>query len=273
MFPTDEAMAPGDLARAAEERGFDSLWFPEHTHIPASRRSPWPGGSELPREYSRTYDPFVALSMAAAVTTTIKLGTGVCLMVERDPIVTAKAVASLDHLSGGRVQFGVGGGWNLEEMENHGTDPARRWRVLRERVEAMKEIWMHDEASYDGEFVKFDRIWSWPKPMQKPHPPIVMGGDSPKTLERIVKYADQWMPILGRNPEPIGERIKRLQDLAAAAGRGPIPVGIFAAPANPKVIADLASQGVTTCLLALPPAPAETVLKVLDSHAALVATL
>lgn len=273
MFPTDEAMNPAELARAAEERGFESLWFPEHTHIPASRTSPWPGGPNLPREYTRTYDPFVALSMAAAVTTTIRLGFGVCLMVERDPITTAKAVASLDHLSNGRVDFGVGGGWNLEEMENHGTDPSRRWRLLRERVEAMKAIWTTDEASYDGEFVKFENIWSWPKPMQKPHPPVLMGGDSPKTLERIVKYCDEWMPILGRNPEPVANRIKHLQDLAAAAGRARIPVSVFAAPPNPQGLHELAEAGVSRCFLGLPPATADTVLKVLDSHQALIASL
>src|SRR4051794_7206944 len=157
IFPTEYTIKVTELARAAEDLGFESLWLPEHTHIPADRRTPWPGGAELPREYSHALDPFVALSAAAAVTTTLKLGTGVCLVVERDPITTAKEIATLDYLSNGRFLFGVGGGWNLEEMSNHGTDPARRWPLMRERILAMKEIWTHDEAQFHGEFVQFDR--------------------------------------------------------------------------------------------------------------------
>ena len=170
IFPTEYTIQPGRLARLAEERGFTRLFFPEHTHIPAARDTPYPAGGELPREYSHTYDPFVALAMAAAATERIKVGTGVCLVMERDPIVTAKEVASLDVLSGGRFLFGVGAGWNREEMANHGTDPRRRFSILRERVEAMKAIWTEDEASYAGEHVSFERIWSWPKPAQEPHP-------------------------------------------------------------------------------------------------------
>ncbi len=179
MFPTDYSMRPGEFARALEERGFESVWFPEHTHIPASRRSPWPGGANLPKEYWSGYDPFVALTIAATATTRLRLGTGICLVIERDPIITAKEVASLDRLSGGRFLFGIGGGWNAEEMENHGTEFKKRWRVLRERVAAMREIWTKEEAEFHGEFVNFDRIWSHPKPAQKPHPPIIMGGDGP----------------------------------------------------------------------------------------------
>src|SRR5919198_2739981 len=166
MFPTDYAVAPGELARMAEDRGFESLFFPEHTHIPASRRTPYPGGGDLPREYSHTHDPFVALTAAAAATERLLVGTGICLVIERDPITTAKEVASLDLVSGGRFLFGVGGGWNLEEMANHGTDPKRRWALLRERVLAMKRIWAEDEAEYHGELVNFDKLWSWPKPVQ-----------------------------------------------------------------------------------------------------------
>ncbi len=273
MFPTDEAISPVELAKAAEERGFESLWFPEHTHIPSSRISPWPGGPELPREYKRTYDPFVALSMAAAVTSTIKLATGVCLVIERDPITTAKSVASLDHLSNGRVLFGVGGGWNLEEMSNHGTDPSTRWKLLRERLEAMKAIWAEDEASYDGELVKFAKIWAWPKPAQLPHPPIVMGGDGPKTLARVVKLADEWLPIPGRSAEPFEDRIKMLQDLAAAAGRGRIPVGVFAARPDAAVLENYRTIGVDRAVLSLPPALADVVLPLLDSYKTLIDSL
>jgi probable F420-dependent oxidoreductase len=176
MFATHYAIRPDALARATEERGFESLWVPEHTHIPASRKSPWPGGPNLPKEYWHSYDPFVALATAATATTKLKLGTGICLVIERDAITTAKEVASLDHLSGGRFIFGIGGGWNAEEMENHGTPFKKRWRVLRERVLAMKAIWTQEEATYHGEHVSFERIWSYPKPAQKPHPPILMGG-------------------------------------------------------------------------------------------------
>src|SRR5690349_8837305 len=171
IFPTHDAIAPADVARLAEERAHESLFFPEHTHIPASRQSPWPGGRELPRKYAHTFDLFVAVTAAVAATTRLRVGSGICLVVERDPITTAKEVASVDYLSGGRFEFGVGAGWNREEMANHGTDPRQRMAVMRERVEAMKEIWTSDEASYAGEYVKFERIWSWPKPAQRPHPP------------------------------------------------------------------------------------------------------
>src|SRR2546423_1919274 len=193
MFPTDYAIAPADLGRLAEERGFESLWFPEHTHIPASRETPYPGGGELPPEYSHTHDPFVALAQVAAVTERLRVATGICLVIQRDPIVTAKEVASLDALSGGRFIFGVGAGWNREEMLDHGTDPGRRFGVMRERIEAMKAIWTSDEASYHGRYVDFDRIWSWPKPAQRPHPPIIVGGNGELVLERVVGYGDRRM--------------------------------------------------------------------------------
>nr|MBA2505176.1 TIGR03619 family F420-dependent LLM class oxidoreductase [Thermoleophilaceae bacterium] len=174
-FLTDYGVGAAELALMVEERGFESLLVPEHTHIPAHRATPYPAGGELPQEYSHTLDPFVALATAAAVTKELRIGTGICLAIEHDPIVLAKQVASLDHESGGRFIFGVGAGWNEEEMRNHGTDPARRFGVLRERVEAMKAIWSQDEASYHGDHVNFDGIWSWPKPVQKPHPPILLG--------------------------------------------------------------------------------------------------
>ena len=194
MFPTDYAIGPAELGRACEERGFDSLYYPEHTHIPASRETPFPGGGELPRMYTRLLDPFVSLSAVAAVTEKLRLGFGVCLVVERDPIVTAKEVATLDFLSGGRVDFGVGAGWNVEEMANHGTDPDKRFRLQRERVEAMKEIWTQDDAEYHGQLVDFDPLWSWPKPAQKPHPPILIGNNGPNALKRVLRYGDGWMP-------------------------------------------------------------------------------
>src|SRR5262250_3754491 len=195
MFSTDYAIAPHELAREAEARGFESVWFPEHSHIPTSRKSPWPGGAELPKFYYDTYDPFIAMGAAAVATKTIKLGTGVCLVVQRDPIHTAKEVATVDRLSGGRLLFGVGGGWNAEEMENHGTAFKTRWRLLRERVLAMKEIWTEREASYQGEFVRFEKIWADPKPIQKPHPPVLIGGDGAGTFDRIIEFGDGWMPI------------------------------------------------------------------------------
>jgi probable F420-dependent oxidoreductase len=198
MFSTDYAIHPAELGRAAEERGFESLLFPEHTHIPSSRSSPWPGGPNLPKEYWHTNDVFVALSFAAAATSTLRIGTGICLVIEHDPITLAKQVATLDALSGGRLIFGIGGGWNREEMENHGTDFTQRWDVLRERIAAMKEIWTKDEASYRGEHVSFDAIWSWPKPVQKPHPPILLGSGSARGRQRVVDYCDGWMPIAGR---------------------------------------------------------------------------
>src|SRR5918996_6287094 len=186
IFLTDEAADPATIARLVEERGFESLFLPEHPHTPASRRTPYPAGGELPRQYSRTYDPFVALTAAAAATSKLLLATGVCLVIERDPIITAKEVASVDRISGGRMLFGVGAGWNEEEMRNHGTDPRRRFGVMRERIEAMKEIWANEEASYHGRYVDFDPIWCWPKPLQQPHPPILVGGYGPKVLDRVL---------------------------------------------------------------------------------------
>jgi probable F420-dependent oxidoreductase len=192
MFATDYAIRPDELARACEERGFESVWFPEHTHIPTSRRSPWPVGGELPRDYWHTHDLFVSLMAAAAATRTIKIGSGICLVIERDPIVMAKEVASVDQLSSGRLLFGIGGGWNAEEMAHHGTPFQRRWKVLRERIEAMKAIWSQEAAEYHGEFVNFDPIWCAPKPLQKPHPPILLGTLSSQGLQRVVRYCDGW---------------------------------------------------------------------------------
>jgi probable F420-dependent oxidoreductase len=269
MFPTDYSIGPAELAKAVEERGFESLFLPEHTHIPTSRRTPWPGGAELPRDYSHTLDPFVALGAAAAVTESLRIGTGVCLVIERDPITLAKEVASLDFLSGGRFLFGIGAGWNEEEMENHGTDPAERWKLLRERVLAMKAIWAQDEAEFHGRFVDFDPIWSWPKPVQKPHPPIVVGGDGPHALQRVVEYGDEWMPIPGRSEIPLSQRIVELNRLAAEAGRGPIPVSIYGTLPQADVIEGYAEAGVERCIFWLPSTPAGEALPFLDRWAEL----
>jgi probable F420-dependent oxidoreductase len=267
MFPTDYSIPVVDLARAAEDLGFESLWLPEHTHIPADRRSPWPGGAELPREYSHALDPFLALTAAAAVTTQLRLGTGVCLVIERDPITTAKEVATLDHISGGRFLFGIGGGWNLEEMSNHGTDPKRRWALMRERIQAMQQIWSHDEAEFHGELVQFDRIWQWPKPVQKPHPPVIVGGNGPHTLRRVIDYGDEWMPIVGRGTQPVEERFGELADLAQAAGRAPIPITVWGVRPDLQAIDHFARLGVSRCVFGLPAAAADEVLPRLKHHA------
>jgi probable F420-dependent oxidoreductase len=266
MFPTDYSIPAVELGRRSEDLGFESLWFPEHTHIPASRKTPWPGGADLPREYAHLLDPFVALAAVAAATSTIRLGTGICLLIERDPITTAKEVASLDFISGGRFEFGIGGGWNLEEMENHGTRPGTRWNVLRERVLAMKEIWTQDEAQYHGRYVDFDPVWSWPKPIQAPHPPVVIGGQGPRTFARVVEFGDGWIPNRVRLDD-LGGKVAELQSLAAAAGRGPIPVTVFGARPDPGVIERYAEAGVSRCLFYAPPAGAEVVVPLLERWA------
>ena len=271
MFPTEYAIAPDELARALEERGFESVWFPEHTHIPASRRSPWPGGGDLPREYWSSYDPFVALMAAGAATRRLKLGTGICLVVERDPITTAKEVATLDRLTGGRVLFGIGGGWNAEEMENHGTAFTTRWRLLRERVLAMKEIWTRPEAEFHGQHVRFDKVWADPKPLQKPYPPVIIGGDGATTFDRVVEYGDGWMPILRPKANPV-ERIPELHARLRQAGRDPksAPVSIFFAPPKPEGLQALAAAGVARAIFGLPSEPRDAVLPRLDAYAKLI---
>lgn len=269
MFFTDYSMTPAALARALEERGFESVWSPEHSHIPVSRRSPWPGGGELPKRYYDCMDPFVALSFAAAVTTRLRLGTGVCLVNQRDPIQTAKLVASLDQLSGGRFLFGIGIGWNAEEMENHGTAFATRARLVRERVEAMKEIWTKSKAEYHGEFVNFDPIYAWPKPVQKPHPPIIVGGGFPQGARRALRYGDGWIPITGR--APIHEALAKFREMAKEAGRDPasVPVTAFAAPEDPDEIRRLRDLGVVRVVVSLESEKEDAILPVLDRWAAL----
>jgi probable F420-dependent oxidoreductase len=269
IFLTDYTVEPARLGRLAEERGFECLLFPEHTHIPVSRETPYPGGGELPQEYSHTHDPFVAAATVAAVTERLKVGTGICLVVERDPIVTAKEVATLDRLSGGRVLFGVGAGWNREEMRHHGTDPARRFSLMRERVEAMKAIWTEDEAEYHGEYVDFDPILCWPKPAQQPHPPVLVGGTGERVLDRVLAFGDEWMPNRVRSPEDLGKRIAELERRAEEAGRERIPVTVFGAKPEAEFVERLAAAGVGRCVFYLPPADPGEVERALEERAAL----
>ena len=265
MFPTDYAIRVDDLARECEARGFESLWFPEHTHIPTSRMSPWPGGPNLPKEYWHTHDLFVALATAAAVTTRLKVGSGICLLVERDPITTAKEVASIDHLSNGRVIFGIGGGWNAEEMGHHGTPFKERWKVLRERVLAMKKIWTEDEAYFHGNHVEFSPIWSWPKPVQKPHPPVVLGAHGPLAIKRVVDYCDGWIPI-GVRAGDLKASIEEMHRVAHEKGRDPRTIGIsvYGTQPDPDALRQLRELGVERAIFALPPRSRDEVLPLLD---------
>ena len=267
IFPTHDAMDPGRVARLVEERGFDSLFFPEHTHIPASRLTPYPGGETLPRRYSHTYDLFVSMTAAALATTRLRVGSGVCLLIERDPITTAKEVASIDALSGGRVEFGVGAGWNREEMAHHGTDPRVRMAVLAERVGAMKAIWTEEEATYHGTHVNFDRIWSWPKPVQRPHPPVLVGGYGPTVLERVLAFGDAWFPNYG----PV-DLLDRIAELRAKAER-PVEVQVMGAPPDPLKLAELAEAGVRRVVYWLPSAGRAPVERALDRWESAVAQL
>jgi probable F420-dependent oxidoreductase len=248
IFPTDYAISMTELAPAVEQLGFESLWVAEHSHIPTSRESPWAGGPELPKHYWHTLDPFVALTAAALASKKILVGTGICLLVERDPIHTAKEAASVDVVSGGRFIFGIGGGWNREEMADHGTNFSQRWKLLRERTEAIKTIWANDVAEYHGEMVDFSPMWAWPKPVQKPHPPIILGGSGPKILERVVRYADGWMPNRG----DVLERIPDLQRLAKDAGRERIPVTYYP-KATAEEIESCARAGVDRLIWYVPP--------------------
>jgi probable F420-dependent oxidoreductase len=259
IFPTDYAISMTELAPAAEELGFESLWVAEHSHIPVSRETPWPGGAELPKHYWHTMDPFVALTAAALASKTIRVATGICLLIERDPIHTAKETASLDTISGGRFIFGIGGGWNREEMADHGTDFGQRWKLLRERTEAVKAIWTNDPAEYHGDMVSFEGMWAYPKPVQKPHPPVILGGSGPRILERVVRYADGWMPNRGE----VVERLPELQRMANEAGRGPIPV-TFYPKASAEEIERLGEAGLDRLIWYVPPDGRDAALKRLD---------
>lgn len=263
-FVTDEGIGSVDLGRALEERGFDSLFLAEHTHIPASRETPYPGGGDLPRKYYRTLDPFVSLSAVAAVTDKLLLGTGIALVIERDPIVTANEVASLDQVSGGRAVFGVGAGWNREEMRNHGTDPTVRGAVMDERVRAMRAIWTEEQAEFHGKHVDFDPIYSWPKPVQQPHPPIYVGGESRRSVARVAEYGGGWLPRAGT--DDLAGQIRHVRDQAGWR----VPVSVFGTPADAGVIDQYAEAGVDRVLFNLDTEPRDESLRQLDQLAGLV---
>jgi len=269
IFATEYAIRIDELAREAEARGFESLWVPEHTHIPTSRRSPFAGGAELPEEYKHTLDPFVSLMAAAAVTKRLKLGTGICLVIERDTITTAKSVASLDLLSDGRFLFGIGGGWNAEEMEHHGTPFKTRFTRMREQVLAMKEIWTKDVAEFHGAHVNFDPIWCWPKPRQRPHPPVLLGGESAHTLQRVAEFCEGWFPR-ARNLDAVFTGMSDLRHRTESAGRDPkaISVSVFGLVKPDRPTLDRVREaGVTRTILRLPSEGRDRILPLLDQHA------
>lgn len=271
FFATDYTIDIAELAVELEQRGFSTLLQPEHTHIPASRKTEWPGGGELPREYYSTYDPFVALSFAAAATKKLKIGTGICLLPQRDPIVTAKNVASLDALSGGRFVFGIGGGWNVDEMENHGATYKTRFRQMRENVLAMKALWTEEQGEFHGEFVNFDPAFSWPKPTQTPHPPVILGGESDYTLKRVVEYCNGWLPR-GRGGFDPAVAKQRLTAAAEDAGRDPaeLSITVFGAPADRAVLDTYVDAGIDTALLQMPTADRDACMKLLEEYTPLV---
>jgi probable F420-dependent oxidoreductase len=267
MFFTDYSMTPAALGRALEERGFDILWAPEHSHIPLSRKTPFVMGGDLPKRYYDAMDPFVTLTAAAAVTTRLKLGTGVCLIAQRDPIQTAKLVASIDQVSGGRFVFGIGNGWNQDEMENHGTNFSSRHKLARERVEAMKAIWTQDAAEYHGEFVDFGPMAAWPKPVQKPYPAILVGGAFPYSARRAVRYGDGWMPqVTAAGGAPLTEVIPRFRQMTAEAGRDPAAMRIAIGGQQPDaaVIGRYQALEVEIVSPSLPSEKADTILPILD---------
>ena len=273
MFFTDYAMSAPALAVALEQRGFDIVWAPEHSHIPLSRKTPFIMGGELPKRYYDVMDPFVTLTAAAMATRTLKVGTGVCLIAQRDPIQTAKLVASIDQVSGGRFVFGIGNGWNQDEMENHGTDFRTRHKRARENVEAMKAIWTQAKAEYHGEFVNFDPMMTWPKPVQKPHPPIIVGGAFPYSARRAIRYGDGWMPqVTTYAKEPLSDLIPRFRQMAAEAGRDPASLSISIGGQAPDLdlVKRYRDMGVDRVSCSLMSEKAETILPVLDTWAEII---
>ena len=277
IFFTDYSMGPADLGRALESRGFESLWAAEHSHIPLSRKSPWGGGGELPKQYYDVMDPFVTLTAAAAATTTLKVGTGVCLVNQRDPIQTAKLVASIDQVSGGRFLFGIGNGWNQDEMENHGTVFATRHKLVRERVEAMRAIWTQSKAEYHGEFVNFDPMMTWPKPVQKPHPPVIVGGAYPYAARRAARYGDGWFPLAGRPGQygDVFDYVPKFRELLKENGRdaSACPVSIFGSTEDADLLKRYRDLGIVRVAISLPAAKEDVVLPILDRWAKLIASL
>jgi probable F420-dependent oxidoreductase len=270
MFFTDYSMPPGDLGRALEQRGFESLWAPEHSHIPMSRASPFPNGGELPKQYYDVMDPFVTLSAAAAATKTLKVGTGVCLVQQRDPIQTAKLVASIDLVSAGRFQFGVGSGWNAEEMADHGSPFKSRHKIARERIEAMKLIWTEEKAEYHGEFVNFDMMMAWPKPVQRPHPPVIVGGAFPYGARRAIRYGDGWVPHASR-PEygDVSDFLPQFHQMAKEAGRDPasLPLTMFRVAEELDALRRYCAIGIARVVITLPSTGSDQVLPILDRWA------
>ncbi len=270
MFMTDYCMPPAALGRALEERGFELLWNPEHSHIPLSRKTPFPGGGDLPKMYYDAMDPFITLTAAAAATTKLKIGTGVCLVIQRDTIQTAKLVASLDQVSGGRFLFGIGGGWNQDEMEDHGAVYATRFKKMREQIEAMKAIWTNSKPEYHGEIVDFPQMMTWPKPVQKPHPPVILGGAFPHAARRAVRYGNGWVPIAGR--APVEECLPAFKEMLAEAGRSlaDVPITMFGATQDADQLKRYRDMGIARVVAGLPPEPADKTLPVLDRWSALI---
>ena len=271
MFFTDYSMQPGALARACEERGFETMWAPEHSHIPLSRKTPFPGGGELPKQYYDAMDPFVVLAAASQVTKKIKLGTGVLLVQQRDAIQTAKLVASIDQISHGRFLFGIGGGWNQDEIEDHGTDFRTRFKKMREQIEAMKAIWTETNPEYHGDIVNFTAMRTWPKPVQNPHPPVILGGAFPWAARRAIRYGDGWIPIAGAGRADPLEYLARFRQMAEEAGRDPqsLPVTLGGAPEDADLLKRYRDLGVVRVNFPVPPARADEVLPRLDRLAEL----
>ena len=272
MFFTDYSIAPGELGQTLEARGFESLWAPEHSHIPVSRKTPFPGGTDLPKKYYDAMDPFVTLTAAAMATKTLMVGTGICLIAQRDPIQTAKLVASIDNVTGGRFLFGVGNGWNQDEMENHGTEFKSRHKRARENIEAMKAIWTQSKAEYHGEFVNFDPMMAWPKPVRKPYPPVIVGGAFPYSARRAIRYGDGWIPQAGRGGTgEIADMIPQFRQMVAEGGRDPASIAITVW--FPKQDADLMKRyedlGVERVVFNVESEPADKCLPVIDKIAAL----
>jgi probable F420-dependent oxidoreductase len=273
LFSTDKSIHPVQLALALEERGFDSLWVPEHTHIPTSRITPAPTGDPvLAEEYLRSLDPFVSLTAAAAVTSRLRVGTGIALVAQRDPIVTAKAAASLDWVSGGRFTLGVGYGWNVEEMADHGVDPRTRRARTREHVLAMRRLWEDEKASYSGEYFQMSESWAWPKPLQRPLPVLIGGDAGPTLFTQIAEFAEGWIPIGGHG---LTEAVPRLREAVEAAGRDPATIEVvpFGSIPDPDKLVHFHQAGVTQCIFRLPSAPESVVMPILDRYAGLISEM
>ena len=270
MFMTDYAIPAAELGRALEERGFESLWNPEHSHIPLSRKTPYPGGGELPKMYYDAMDPFVTLTAAAAATKRLKVGTGVCLVIQRDTIQTAKIVASLDQVSGGRFLFGIGGGWNQDETEDHGTEFRTRFLKMREQIEAMKAIWTETKPEYHGEIVDFPPMMTWPKPVQKPHPPVIVGGAFPHAARRAVRYGNGWVPIAGRGK--LEDYLAPFKAMLAEAGRRPedVPITLFGATPDVDALKRYRDMGIVRVVAGLPPENADKTLPAIDRWASVI---